>query len=726
MILRSACLLPFLLLVILTRAQSLDWVRTVGSTQQEIAYATVVGSDNAVITVGTFTLTVDLDPGAGVFNVTSNGSSDVFMQALDSVGNFLWGGAIGATGADIGAGVAADNAGNVYLTGRVSGTVDLDPGAGTFFVTPPNTAADAFVIKLDANGAFIWGRNFGGLNNDGGNEIAVDGAGNVITVGVLGAAGDLDPGPGTNTAGGNGGQDIFVQKMDANGNFIWGIAVGGTGNDQGFGVAVDAQDKILACGEFRNTVDFDPGAGVLARTSGGEEDAFVMKLDASGALQWAHGFGGTSTERAQAVAVGPDGGAVFTGRINSTTDFDPGAGVVSLLGDFSEPAFLAKLNSDGTFSWAFMLKSFLNEGMDLAVDLQNRVVLAGVFGSFSNSPLDLDPGSGTATIASNGGSDAFIASYTGAGNFLWGFGVGSAQNDIGHAVALGTNSRIVLAGEFRQTLDADPSPNTALVTPVGGQDAFTIQYRKPDCAGVFVDVRAVLEGAHTPDEFFPMDDALRAAGLIPLQEPYTALGFVLEEDAVTTALALSLTGSNAVVDWVLVELRSANDPSMVLRRRAALLHGTGKITGTDGVSPVGFCIADGNYHVAVRHRNHLGVMTAAPVAITAIADTVDLSDPATLTWGSNALHNVNGTMVMWCGNVLPDASVAYVGANNDRDPILVAVGGSMPTNTASGYLREDVNLDGTVKYVGADNDRDPILLTIGGNTPTATRAQQLP
>ncbi len=68
----------------------------------------------------------------------------------------------------------------------------------------------------------------------------------------------------------------------------------------------------------------------------------------------------------------------------------------------------------------------------------------------------------------------------------------------------------------------------------------------------------------------------------------------------------------------------------------------------------------------------------------------------------------------------------YTGADNDRDPVLVTIGGTVPTNTVSGYLPADVNLDGTVKYTGVRNDRDPILLTIGGTVPTAVRVQPLP
>ncbi len=724
--LRTFALAALVALVAPAPAQSLDWARQVGSTQADVSLAVTTGAAASVITAGYFALTADLDPGAGTFNVTSNGSSDVFIQALDSAGAFLWGGSFGAGGADQAMGVAADAAGNVYVTGRVSGTVDIDPTAGTDVRVTANTSFDVFVVKLSPAGAYLWGRLLGGNGNDMGYDVAVDGDGNCIIGGVLGFTSDIDPGPGVVNAGGNGQQDAFVLKLDPAGDFVWGFAVGGTANDIAYGVAVDGANNVFACGEFRNTVDFDPSAGVLSRASGGSDDAFVLKANSSGAVQWAFGFGSTGSERAQAVAVGPDGAPVFTGRFTSNVDFDPGAGTFFLLGDFTEPAYVAKLNGDGSFNHAFRLRSFLNEGMDVAVDGLNNAYVCGNFGNTTNNPLDLDPGAGTTNISANGGGDAFIASYDPAGAFLWGFGVGSAQNDIAHAVSLGTRGRIQLAGVFLQTLDADPGPNTALLVPLGSSDGFTIQYTKPDCAGIFVSVQAILEGAHTPADFLPMHDNLRTQGLVPLSEPYTAMGFTLEEPAATTPLVLGWTLGSAIVDWVLVELRNANDPTQVLRRRAALIRRDGEVVGVDGVSPVGFCAPPGNYHVALRHRNHLGVMTADHVGLSGNTLTIDLTDPATPVFGTEPLHNVNGTRVLWPGNVLPNAAVSYVGQDNDRDPVLQRVGATLPTNVVNGYWPEDVNLDGQVKYVGIGNDRDPILVVVGGSTPNNVRQQQLP
>ena len=135
----------------------------------------------------------------------------------------------------------------------------------------------------------------------------------------------------------------------------------------------------------------------------------------------------------------------------------------------------------------------------------------------------------------------------------------------------------------------------------------------------------------------------------------------------------------------------------------------------------------GSYRIALRHRNHLGVMSLAPVTLTTTTTALNFTSTGTATYGTNAQNNVGGTVTLWPGDTGFDGTAKYVGNGNDRDPILIAIGGSTPTNTVSNvYSPLDVNMDGVIKYVGANNDRDPILTTVGGSTPTNTRTAQLP
>ncbi len=226
-----------------------------------------------------------------------------------------------------------------------------------------------------------------------------------------------------------------------------------------------------------------------------------------------------------------------------------------------------------------------------------------------------------------------------------------------------------------------------------------------------------------------MNDGLRTGALIPLTEPYTALGYTITGVNVARKIpqvVLNTTGNNAIVDWVWVELRDAANSSTVRAARPALLQRDGDVVELDGARPVNMGYANGSYYVVLKHRNHFGVMTASALTLNGTSTTINFKLSATATYGTGARQDVNGTQVLWSGNVVVDSSIKYTGTGNDRDPVIAFIGGSTPNNTVAGYRLEDVNLDGLVKYTGANNDRDPILVNVGSSVPTNTRIQQLP
>jgi hypothetical protein len=227
-----------------------------------------------------------------------------------------------------------------------------------------------------------------------------------------------------------------------------------------------------------------------------------------------------------------------------------------------------------------------------------------------------------------------------------------------------------------------------------------------------------------------MRDDLRLAGLVPLNEPNTAF-FGAPGGETTTPAVLDIVGNNAIVDWVRIELRSSpNGPA--LARRNALLQRDGDVVATDGASPITFALAAGNYHVVVRHRNHLAVMTASSISLGTTATVLDLRSPFTALYvrpfpnTDLPVKSIGAQRLLWAGNVQTDDRLKYTGTNNDRDAILATIGGAAPTHTITGYLRADVTMDGVVSYTGAGNDRDRILVNIGGAVPTAVRIQQVP
>ncbi len=242
-----------------------------------------------------------------------------------------------------------------------------------------------------------------------------------------------------------------------------------------------------------------------------------------------------------------------------------------------------------------------------------------------------------------------------------------------------------------------------------------------------VQVKVFLQGPYDAGTGL-MSNGIRTAGLLPGTEPYTALGYpVLGGGGETIAAeVMNATGGNAPVDWVRVEYRQPGNPGTVVHAQHAIVQRDGDVVSptTGGPLPVG--PAGNNYHIAVRHRNHLGAMTAAPMNFAVPLAHVDLSLPGTATYGANARRNQGGVMMLWCGNVNGDAIVRYTGGGNDREPILITVGGAIPTGTVNGYLPHDTNMNGQVKYTGTGNDREVILQNVGSSVPTNSLVEQLP
>ena len=139
--------------------------------------------------------------------------------------------------------------------------------------------------------------------------------------------------------------------------------------------------------------------------------------------------------------------------------------------------------------------------------------------------------------------------------------------------------------------------------------------------------------------------------------------------------------------------------TVVVATRSVLVQRDGDVVDTNGISKMLFeSVEPDDYYVAVRHRNHLGVMTASPVFLRNTPNTVDFTDLSISTFGTDSSqHIANSRHIMWEGNVFPDNLIKYSGPNNDRDPILVKIGGLIPTNVVLGYYSEDVTMDGVVK-----------------------------
>ncbi len=181
-------------------------------------------------------------------------------------------------------------------------------------------------------------------------------------------------------------------------------------------------------------------------------------------------------------------------------------------------------------------------------------------------------------------------------------------------------------------------------------------------AYVEVQPKVILEGAYNSTNALMRDD-LRASSYIPTVEPYSAMGYTLVnsvggETIEDPATLFAVTGDDAIVDWLFLELRDPADASVVLATRSALLQRDGDVVDMDGVSPVRFSdMAEGDYFLAIRHRNHLAVMPAAPVNLATSGGLVDFSDPALSMYGNNARIAIGGIAALRGGDANNDGQV---------------------------------------------------------------------
>ncbi|WP_053002630.1 leucine-rich repeat domain-containing protein [Kordia jejudonensis] len=214
-----------------------------------------------------------------------------------------------------------------------------------------------------------------------------------------------------------------------------------------------------------------------------------------------------------------------------------------------------------------------------------------------------------------------------------------------------------------------------------------------------------------------MRDDLRVAGLLPGISPYGDGLLIFNNTFVNNT-----TGEDAIVDWVFIELRDAANNAIIVESTSALLQRDGDVVGMDAVSPVQFTSALDHYFITVKHRNHLGVMSANTKELLSVANTLNFSDANNpITFGNNAQTDAGmpaSKVGMWSGNVNGDTIVQYQGGTPDTTAILSAAlndpGNFLNFSTfiINGYNNNDVNLSGTTQYEGGAADSPLILQNV--------------
>ncbi|MFM1876962.1 MAG: hypothetical protein RL266_2699 [Bacteroidota bacterium] len=366
-----------------------------------------------VYITGFFSTTTDFDPGSGgLSSHTSAGSLDAFVLKLNPTWGVAWVSVLGGADVDMAWGIEFDADDKVYVAGIFSQTVDFDPGPGSTTYTSA-AGYDACINKLDSAGNFIWAKAISGPNHVEAYSIKLDDLQNIYVVGDFWATPDFDPGPGTVNVNSNGFFDVYVLKLDSDGDFVWVKTIGGSGNDYGQSIELDASGDILIAGTYQGAVDFDPSTGSAVMTAAGGFDVFVQKLDNSGNFLWANSVGGSGTDQPYRTYLNTDGDLFVTGFFEETADFEPGSGTNNVVSNGMTDAFVFKMNQptvgQGVTHTELSLSvspnptsetvyvnfgQFLPEVECSLLDLDGRLISTKVYHNVSSTVLDIPSATG--------------------------------------------------------------------------------------------------------------------------------------------------------------------------------------------------------------------------------------------------------------------------------------------------------------------------------------------
>lgn len=455
----------FIFLDLSSSAQQFEWVKRIGNSQDHQAFILKTDAANNVYITGYFVSGFYFVPETSSNLAQAFGSDDIFIAKYSSNGTFLWGKTIGGSGQDRPSGMDVSPDGSISMTGYFNGTVDFNPGTSVNNLTATGSR-DIFVLKLTSNGDYAWAHKFGNSLPDEGVATCFDPIGNVFVTGYFQETVDFNPGNSTNNFTAIS-YDIFILKLDANGNYIWNIDLGSNPAEQGRAIQCDASGNVYTSGSFGSSLDFNPGAGTEFMSATGVDDIYLLKLTNDGNFIWSKKIGGISSEYALSIAIDLNGSAILGGQFASNTTFNsfPNVAVTSAGLD---DAFVVKFNSDGSHAWTRTIGSTgYDRTQAVATDAQGNVYATGFF----QGTVDLNPEAGVENYTANQ-EDCFVIKLSPSGAFINASVMGGAGSDYSYGIATDAIGGIYTCGSFTQTSDFDPSSQVNALTSIGGFDVF--------------------------------------------------------------------------------------------------------------------------------------------------------------------------------------------------------------------------------------------------------------
>jgi len=387
-----------------------------------------------------------------------------------------WTAAIGAEGFDQARGVAADDAGNVYVVGSFEEVVDFDPSKRKDKIKAKGREGfpDIYLTTYSPEGLYRWTARIGGRGRNFALAATVTARDDIVITGDFEGKVDFNPSKRKDKHKSHGLSDAFVALLHPDGSYGWTRTIGGPGEEGAFGVTADNDGNIFVAGYFMLTMDFDPGRGVDQHTSHGAEDVFVTKFGPDGSYHWTRTFGGTGYDVGFGVTTDADNNVLVTGEFCGTVDFDPTEGKDIRQANGENDAFVVKLSPDGAYLWAATIGGPGRDGekSDIAVDTADNVYYTGMF----EETVDFDPTNGVDLRVSNGYCDLFISSLGPDRSYRWTRTVGGLGVDVALGIDVSDSGELGSVGNYSLTVDFDPGEGVDERTSNGGRDVFVTRY----------------------------------------------------------------------------------------------------------------------------------------------------------------------------------------------------------------------------------------------------------
>ena len=375
---------------------------------------------------------------------------------------FSWGGSFGGNGEDVIKEAHIDSDGNVYTTGYFTDTTNFDIN-GSFELTS-NGFYDAFVQKTDSEGNFLWAKNFGSEMFEHGGAITTDDVGNVYITGNYEGTVNFDPEGSGFEITSAGAQDIFILKLDSNGDFVWAKSVGGADFEEALSIAYSPIGQVILSGFFYEPIDLDPGVDEFILTSEGLSDTFILRLDENGDFISAQQYGGTGIDLAIDMTVNAVGDLFITGYFTNAADMNPDAVEEHILtatgGGFA--GYVLHLNNAGEFVKAGLTHGGETFNNGIAVDEMDNIYVSGYFTGTVN--FNHDPNGTPINYTSATQYNGFVMKVDSFGNVAWAKHLECNDFLMGYDVAVTGEGNVVSAGYFTGTADFDPSSDEFSLT----------------------------------------------------------------------------------------------------------------------------------------------------------------------------------------------------------------------------------------------------------------------